>query len=564
MPADYALLQELAVHQEEVRAQNAQLREMQRHLELSRDRYADLYDFAPLAYVSLDSSGTITEVNLTGAKLLGMQRPELIGRPLGAFVARSDLNRFLDHLRRCRLEQELSAEVQLQSIDGRSFPAHLTTHVAQPAVGAGDALFRTAITDLTEYQRVEEDRQNALLRESAARAASETKDRLIAMVSHELRTPLSAVLLWAKILQIKLVGHDEASHALEVIVRSAEAQRQLIDDLLDISRISSGKLRLELRHIALAPLVSNAVESVLPAARAKAISIEAQVASEIGMVRVDPDRLRQVLWNLLNNSVKFTPEGGQIRLEAERVGMELDLRVSDTGQGIDPTLLPHIFEPFRQAESPITTRSHGGLGLGLAISKQLIEQHGGHIHVTSEGIGRGATFVVRLPLMAIRPEAQGLGASSFSEVAASPDPAALAGIQVLLVEDEAATRGALETLLGAAGARLIAVDSAQAAIDVFRRLRPDVIVGDIGMPGVDGYQMMQQLRGMEQAGGQTPTPAVALTAFASSDDRDRAREAGYNVHLAKPVEPSELVTTLQRLARGSPVEAAAPTGPLPT
>lgn len=535
---------DLSRFQEEINLQNARLHEMQIALELSRDRYAELYDFAPLAYATLDGHGVIIEINLTGSTMLGVPRASLQGQPLRLFLSKDDRGTFFEHLRRCRQGgHDLCPRLQLVSRDGREYPVQLTTQVV---AGSPEPQFRTAITDLTEVKRSEEERQRALMRENASRAASQAKDRLIAMVSHELRTPLSAVLLWAKILQIKPASGAELAHALEVIVRNAEAQRQLIDDLLDVSRITSGKLRLQLRQTEVASIVRAATDSLQPMARGKAIQLDAEVEGSLSL-RADPERLQQVLWNLISNALKFTPTGGQVTVSARRFGNELDLRVVDSGAGIDPELLPHVFEAFRQADSPITTRTHGGLGLGLAISQQLIELHGGSIHARSDGLGSGATFVIRLPLLSA-PEADTANAHEAAQTAGDVEAATLVGLNVLVVEDELATRSALERLIGAAGAEVTAVDSAQAAIDVFSLRRPDLLVGDIGMPGVDGYQMMRHLRALDQAGGQPAVRALALTAFASQLDHERAQQAGYDRHLGKPVQLAELLSALRQLA----------------
>jgi len=553
--AEQAAAHELSTYQEEIGVQNTQLREMQIELEHSRDRYAELYDFAPLAYVTLDVHGIILDINLTGAALLGLPRQHLQGQPLRAFLDKGAHQAFFDHLRRCRESgRDISGPLSLLAKGGRPFPAQMTTH-AVTVSASQETQLRTAITDLTEVQRTEQERRQVLLRETSARAAAEAKDRLIAMVSHELRTPLSAVLLWAKILQIKPVSGPELAHALEVIVRNAEAQRQLIDDLLDVSRIASGKMRLQMRPTEVAPIVRAAADALQPMARTKQIQLEGD-AEEGLTLRVDPERLQQVLWNLISNALKFTPAGGQVSVSARRFGNELDLRVTDSGAGIDPQLLPHVFEPFRQADSAITTRPHGGLGLGLAISQQIIELHGGSIHARSDGRGSGATFVIRLPLLLGRqPIDARAGEDAVAEGEAAAEAATLAGLNVLVVEDELATRSALERLIGEAGAEVIAVDSAQAAIDVFSRRRPDLLVGDIGMPGVDGYQMMRHLRAIEQSGGR-PVRALALTAFASKLDHERAQQAGFDRHLGKPIEPAELLFALRQLAGAQSPRAA--------
>jgi len=541
--------QELQIQEEEIRVQNTQLLEMQQSLELSRDRYAELYDFAPQAYATLDQHGIIKEINLTGATLLGWERANLVDRPLLVHVHKQDRERLLEHLHQVmQAPRDSSAELRLVSRSGREIPVQLTTHRIHGTAANAPAVMRTAMVDLTDLQRTEQERRNALLREQSARTAAETKDRLIAMVSHELRTPLSAMMLWAKILQIKLRDQPEHAKALDIILRSADAQRQLIDDLLDISRITSGKLRLNIKTVSLAPLVIAAVESVLPMARTKGVAIAVEVEPELGSLKADPDRLQQVFWNLLTNAVKFTPAGGHIQVRGHRVGEQADVRFIDTGQGIEPSFLTHMFEPFQQGDNTITTRAQGGLGLGLAISKQLVEHHGGTIHVTSEGLGKGATFVVRLPLWRAtrEPVPEHVGVTALASESEAPT---LSGLNVLLVEDESGTRGALVTLLSGAGASVTAVDSAQAAIEAFQRARPDLIIGDIGMAGEDGYQMIGRLRALEQGTGIPRVPALALTAFVSAADGHQALSAGFDIHLGKPVDPAHLLAQLQQLVK---------------
>jgi PAS domain S-box-containing protein len=554
--------QELQVQREEILAQNEQLRQMQHDLELSRDRYAELYDFAPVGYAALDQHGFVREINLTGTTLLGVDRKHVVGFPLWRYVHGDDRGRLHEHLHQAsQSARDHVSEVRLIAKGGREFPAQLTTHRIHGVKDQARAVFRMAITDLTELRRTEHERQLALLREQAARTAGETKDRLIAVVSHELRTPLAAMMLWAKILQIKLHDQPEHAKALDVLVRSAEAQRQLIDDLLDISRISSGKLRLNLKIVTLTPLIEAAVESVLPMARAKGVLIALDLEEEVGALRADPDRLQQVFWNLLTNAVKFTPAGGQIRVSGRRVGRDADVRVVDSGRGIEPTFLRHMFEPFQQGDDTVTTRAQGGLGLGLAISKQLVEHHGGSIHVMSDGPGKGATFVVRLPLPDLLREAPASGVKDgATQERRAPG---LGGLKVLLVEDEPATRSALVALVSEDGANVVAVDSAQAAVEAFQRVRPDLIIGDIGMAGQDGYEMMRRLRALEHSSNAAPVPALALTAFVTAADSRQALLAGFDGHLGKPVEPANLLTTLRRLAQRGGVADSGPAGPDP-
>jgi two-component system CheB/CheR fusion protein len=410
-----------------------------------------------------------------------------------------------------------------------------------------DQLILLGIRDVTpEHASVEalqqrEEGERAAL--EAAELANRVKDEFLATLSHELRTPLSAILLWAKMLtsqsETKLL--DEG---LAAIRNSADAQKQLIEDLLDTSRITSGHLRLEMRPTELASVVDSAVESVLPAAQAKGVKIVVEVDPKIGTVRLDPDRIRQVIWNLLTNAIKFTPGGGTVNVTLLRQGHDVELRVTDTGKGVNPEFLPHMFELFRQAD-PTTTRNQGGLGLGLAICKKLVEQHGGTITARSDGLGRGAIFTVNLPLPTLRTSAP---SKTKPSSAADPNKTSLAGIRVLLVEDERETRSALTTALRRAGAKVTAVDSAATALESYERSKIDLLVSDIGMPGEDGYSLIRKVRAKESANGNQRTPALALTAFVGEEDRRKALSAGYDRHLGKPVEPDQLLSVLTEMA----------------
>jgi CheY-like chemotaxis protein len=362
------------------------------------------------------------------------------------------------------------------------------------------------------------------------------------MLSHELRTPLSSILIWSKLLRGKKDAPPEYGEALDAISRSADAQKQLIDDLLDTSRITSGKLRLEMRRVELAPAIRSAIDSVLPTGEAKGIVIRVDLAKDAGVVQADPDRLRQVIWNLLNNAIKFTPAGGRIDVGLWRRGSSVEVRVTDTGKGIEPAFLPHVFEPFRQAETSMT-RVFGGLGLGLSVCKQLVEQHGGTITAQSAGTGKGATFIVRLPLPPLR-SSKSPGTDSGKD-ADSLDETPLRQVRVLLVEDEPETRKAMTHLLRDAGAVVTAVDSAASAYEAFERSRPDLLLADIGLPDEDGYSLIRRLRALEAGAGRLP--AVAISAFAHSEDRARAIAAGFDQHIGKPVEPRAFVSTLATL-----------------
>jgi CheY-like chemotaxis protein/two-component sensor histidine kinase len=330
---------------------------------------------------------------------------------------------------------------------------------------------------------------------------------------------------------------------MEVIERSAEAQKQLLDDLLDVSRIAAGKTRLERTETSVTDLVRLAIESLLPTAKAKNVSLKADLASDIGTISADPDRLRQVIGNLVNNAVKFTPSGGHVDLQLRKDGEWVEFSVTDTGKGIEPEFLPHVFTAFSQSDVS-STRSFGGLGLGLAISKELVELHGGTIYAESEGIGKGATFFVRLPLsepdhLVKRKERKKDAVSSKAGITD--------GTRVLLIEDEQPTRDAVELLLEKNGAVVTSTATAAEAFAAFEKSRPDIIVSDIGLPEEDGYALLQRIRSLEMEKNELPTPAIALTAFASSKDRKKARESGFHKHLAKPVTAAMLLAAVTTL-----------------
>jgi signal transduction histidine kinase/ActR/RegA family two-component response regulator len=402
---------------------------------------------------------------------------------------------------------------------------------------------------LAAEQRATDDLKQAIQR---AEEASSLKDEFLATVSHELRTPLMAVLGWAHLLRSNNLDEAGQRRALETIERNARAQQQLIEDLLDVSRIITGKLRLDVRPVAPGIFIAAAVESVRPAADAKEIQLEI-ISDPISSISGDAGRLQQVVWNLLSNAIKFTPRGGQVRLELRRTGSQVEISVTDSGQGIRADFLPYVFERFRQADMK-TTRAHGGLGLGLAIVRQLVELHGGTVAVMSEGEGKGATFVVKLPVLLLQQNALA-GSQSNSpdiETSASVDCAdSLAGLKVLVVDDEADACELISSLLTRCGADVTAASSASEAFRLLKQVRPDVMVSDIGMPFEDGYELMRKVRALsEENGGKVP--AVALTAYARPEDRMRALRAGYQMHVSKPIELTELVTIVASL--GNPMK----------
>ena len=402
--------------------------------------------------------------------------------------------------------------------------------------------------EVRDYLAAEELSKNELKRAiQRAEDASSLKDEFLATVSHELRTPLMAVLGWTHLLRTNNLDDAGKQRALETIERNARSQQQLIEDLLDVSRIISGKLRLDVRAVAPATFIAAAVESVRPAADAKEITLEVIGDADVGSISGDAGRLQQVIWNLLSNAIKFTPQGGRVELRCVRSGSHVEISIKDSGQGISPDFLPYVFERFRQADMK-TTRVHGGLGLGLAIVRQLVELHGGTVEVASEGEGKGATFVVKLPVL---PVYQNIPPSDFmSQVKEKDSEEAwadeLAGLKVLVVDDEPDTCELLRSLLSRCGAEVTAANSAEEAFRLFKLEHPDVMVSDIGMPREDGYELMRKVRALSPDKGGN-VPAVALTAYARAEDRLRALRAGYQMHVSKPVELAELVAIVASL-----------------
>jgi PAS domain S-box-containing protein len=376
----------------------------------------------------------------------------------------------------------------------------------------------------------------------AAVAASEAKDQFLAVVSHELRTPLSVILLWTKMIRTSGLGKDELAEGMAAIESSAEAQKQLIEDLLDTTRISSGKLRLNMRETDLVEVTRAATNTIRPTADARGVKLKEDYGKDVGMVQADPDRLQQVIWNLLSNAVKFTPANGRVDVGLWRREDSIEIRIADTGRGMAPEFLPHLFERFKQAES-VHTRAHGGLGLGLAIAKQLVELHGGTIEAHSEGIDKGSTFTVHLPLPRLR-RGKSKSARGHAHLTVSHHP--LTDKHILLVEDNEETAKAVGLLLRTAGAKVTSVLSAAAALKEFSNSRPDLILSDIAMPDMDGYALIQKIRATELEQNISPIPAVSLSAFARDEDRIKAIQSGFNDHVAKPVDTQQLITTLTR------------------
>jgi len=403
------------------------------------------------------------------------------------------------------------------------------------------------LRQLAEYAAIAIHNMRMLAHEHQMRAeaegASRMKDEFLATLSHELRSPLQPLLNWAYLLRSPNLDPASAARALDAIERSTRTLGQLIEDLLDVSRIVTGKLRLQARPVRLPGVVRAALEAVEPAAFAKSVTLEARIEPELPPVLGDPDRLQQVLWNLLSNGIKFTPKGGRVTVSVAGRNSEVMLTVADTGVGIKREFLPHVFERFRQAESS-TNRAYGGLGLGLAIVRHLVELHGGSVAVQSEGEGQGATFSVRLPVAAARAAERAPAAVTTH----GPVGESLSGLRLLVVDDEGDAREVMRFMLERGGARVRTADSAAQALDAIREESPDILISDIGMPVEDGYVLARRLRAMEEGLGWR-LPAIALTAYASEEDTRRALAAGFDAHLSKPVDPARLIEVAAGLAR---------------
>jgi PAS domain S-box-containing protein len=531
-------------------------------LRQSEERFRLLIEgVADYAIFMLDPNGRVSTWNSGAERIKGYTADEIIGQHFSTFYPEdvrasgwpehelqvaSETGKFVDTGWRLRK-------------DGTTFWANVTITALRDE--AGQLLgFAKLTRDLTEAKRVEametasQQREEMLDAERTARMtaqrATRMKDEFLATLSHELRTPLSAILGWTQVLLRggTSKGPDELKRAIEVIDRSARAQVKLIDDLLDLSRVMTGKLRLDLQQVSFASVVEAAVDSASPSADVKGIRLKAILGSSgQDIISADSGRLQQVVWNLLTNAIKFTPKGGQVQVLLQRVNSHLELIVSDTGIGIPANYLPHVFDRFSQKDSS-TTRAFGGLGLGLAICKQLVEMHGGTIRAASQGEGKGATFSVELPLSIVQlqdlntPRIHPTAETQSGEMLSLPR---LEGVHVFAVDDEPDARDLLRRVLEDQGATVRSFTSAQEALVALKTTKPTVLVCDIGMPKMDGYQLIKTLRVTESR--RDRIPALALTAFARAEDRKRSLVAGYQAHLAKPFDVGELILVVADL-----------------
>ncbi|PYO11295.1 MAG: hybrid sensor histidine kinase/response regulator [Candidatus Rokuibacteriota bacterium] len=517
------------------------LRDM-RELDKARAYAESLIKNAPDPVFVSDLEGKILQANDAVSHLLGFRQDEVVEQSVSRFLGADETREFVAALREV-VEHGVSRNVRLhpRSASGEVISTTLNASALRDAYGNVIGAIGI-LRDMRAYEQVLHDLEDS---RRELRDADQAKDRFLAIVSHELRTPLTAMLGWVRLLTTGRLDDATSARALPVIERNTKLLAQLIDDLLDVSGIIAGKLRLEVGPVDLVAVIESAIEAVQGLADAKSIGLKAVLDPSAGSVAGDPGRLQQVVWNLLANAIKFTPNRGRIDLRLERAGAHARLTVRDTGRGISPELLPHIFDRFRQDER---TRQHGGLGLGLAIVRHIVKLHEGNVWAESEGEGRGATLVVELPLPIDDVHPAPKTATVYRRLeSASSRLINLAGRRILVVDDEADARDLLAQILGQAGADVIVAGSADEALETLRRWRPDVLVSDIGMPGDDGYVLIRKVRALGAGeGGQVR--ALALTAYARSEDRALALEAGFHTHIAKPVDPLELTALIAGLA----------------
>jgi PAS domain S-box-containing protein len=516
---------------------------------------AALISSADDAIIGKDLEGIVTSWNAGAERIFGYTAEEMIGQPVEKIIPKSHADEEPQILKRiCRGERIAHYESERVCKDGRIIDVSLTISPIRDHLGRIIGASKIA-RDVTEKKGAEIKRREILLEAQEARReaeearkqaeeASRAKDEFLAGISHELRTPMTAILGWNRMLLSGQLNADRQQKAFETIDRNARSQAQLIEDLLDVSRIISGKLRVDFKPVDMIAVITSAVEAVRPAAESKGIRVVTSFPSGAALVFGDAERLQQVIWNLLSNAIKFSPSDGSVHVELVQLGSQVEVRVIDNGIGIRPAFLPHVFDRFSQADTSMT-RSYKGLGMGLAIVKSLVELHGGIVSVCSPGEGQGSVFTVTLPMSTahadvtrLRPAERPALQKDFRQ---RED---LVGLKILIVDDEPDTCEMLKFVFHECGSIVKTVQRAEAALDVFDLWQPDMLISDIGMPDVDGYDLIRTIRNERKS----QIPAVALTAMARIDDRLKALAAGYQMHVAKPVEPVELVTIVAGLA----------------
>ena len=524
-------------------------RDLTRERRIHRDalHLAAIVESSDDAIVGKDLDSVVTSWNASAERMFGYAAAEVVGRSVRLIIPDDRQHEEDDVLTKIRTGQRIEHfETVRRRKDGSLIPVSLTISPIRDERGVVIGASKIA-RDISERIRADEERRRLL---EMARSGNRLKDEFLATLSHELRTPLNAIVGYSRMLQAgMLAGGEKRTNALETVVRNAAALTRIVEDVLDVSRIVSGKLRLNVQAVELSQIVREAAETSQPAADAKGIRLNVIVDPRGTQVSGDPDRLRQVLWNLCSNAVKFSERGGRVEVRLERVNSHVEVTVTDTGIGIERAFLPHLFERFSQADAG-TNRVHSGLGLGLAISRHLVELQGGRISAHSDGPGHGSTFRVELPV-------RGVGQATGDAVRVHPaasDPASvlrvprLDGVRILVVDDDRDALALSREILEVTGATVTTADSGQDALDTLAKGVPDLMIADLGMPRMDGFALIERIRASDDAATRE-IPAAALTAFARSEDRIRAMRSGFEIHLSKPIEPGELMAAAATLAR---------------
>ena len=517
------------------------------------------------AIVSKTLEGIVTSWNGAAERLFGFTASEMIGQSITRIIPEELQHEEVEILGKLRRGERIERYETIRvRKDGQRLEISLTISPMRDSNGRifGAAKIAHDITARRHAERQLQNREMELAKlaaerelflesERAARSTAERlshmKDEFLATLSHELRTPINAIQGWATLLRERKNSPADHARGLETIERNARIQAQIVNDLLDMSRIISGKVQLEVQPLYLHEVINNSIDAVSQSAVAKNIRIQPMLDTGIGLVRGDPNRLQQVLWNLLSNAIKFTAKGGRVQVVLERVNSHVEICIEDTGIGIRPDFLPYVFDRFRQADSG-TTRRHGGLGLGLSIVKNLVELHGGTVRVKSPGENQGSTFIVSLPISYVRGSARETTArpGGFGDVAEAIELPELRNIRVLIIDDEADGRTLVAHILQDRGASPVCISSAEEALEALGREHFDVLLSDIGMPNMDGYQLIREVRRLDKSRTK-PIPAIAITAYARPEDRQRSLLAGFHMHLSKPIEPRELIASIAGL-----------------
>lgn len=516
---------------------------------LPADMLAAIIASSEDAIASKTLQGIVTSWNAAAERLFGFTAAEMVGQSIRKIIPpelHPEEDRILAELRAGhRIERYETVRLRK---DGTRLHISLTV---SPVLDSNGRIVGAAkiAHDITRLRALTADREMLLEAERSARAQAEKmsrlKDEFLATLSHELRTPLSAIQGWSELLQRPGATPEDLKRGLQAITRNVRIQTQIVNDLLDMSRVISGQIVLEVRPISLQEVVGHAIDAVRPSADNKSIRIQTLFDSRIGLVRGDPVRLQQIIWNLLSNAVKFTPKGGQIKVILERVDSHVEVVIEDTGIGIDPEFLPFVFDRFRQADAGLS-RQYGGLGIGLSIVKNLVELHGGSVRAKSPGKGQGSTFIVALPLFHVRPVEEQASRRDAGDPLQTIELPRLDGTEILLVDDDVDGCELVRAILGARGARVRCATSGPEALKLLEQEAFDIVLSDIGMPGMDGYEFMRRLRKTEE-GGSRLTPAIAITAYAAPEDRQRALLTGYQMHIGKPLEAAELIAAVANL-----------------